>query len=458
MRSISRIAKDIDHHLFRLAISLLPLFMAYPNQAGANNHSPLQIYSPLLVENHSDVLVPWIQTGIRNAVVVNVDAHDDCIPITEEHLQKLRSLFTTGNMEAIGNANGVTDSSLYDISNFITAAHAIGVAREVVWGVPLPGELSKVYTHLPFQVRLIDSLATMKIEGPVFLTVDADCVDRYASYQCINLVEAVRRIATTLRAVPWEVKHLSISFSHDGGYLPVTLRWVGYALKDALEGNDVNRPGAAWQMLVEAEDWRRSLLPTGIIKKTRPLIQKHPEIPWLHTYMADALFRADSLDAAFAEGKQAMSLDAGCAYILAEIGGELANMGRYVEAERFLAEAPTVINAAAELALAQWMDGSGQIEGAIRHYLRINMKVANYSTDLLLGYCYERLGNTGQARHHYARAVSLLTRPVSEMAGFADLTSAVAAAEQFLRKNGEPKAARILRHDHRLALYFRKRE
>jgi hypothetical protein len=44
----------------------------------------------ILVEDHSDVLVPWIRTGVRGAIVVNVDAHDDCAPITPEQISKLR--------------------------------------------------------------------------------------------------------------------------------------------------------------------------------------------------------------------------------------------------------------------------------------------------------------------------------------------------------------------------------
>jgi len=412
----------------------------------------------LLVENHSDVLVPWISTGVRGAAVVNLDAHDDCIPIADSHLHQLKGLFTKGDIAAIGRYNGVTDSSLYDLSNYITAAHAIGVAGEALWAVPLPGSLSKKYPHLPFRTCLIDSLSYVNIKGPVFLTVDADCIDPYARYRCINLVEAVNQIATTLRGLPWDVRHLSVSFSHEGGYLPITLRWVGYALKDALEGNDLKQPTALWTTLASVDEWRRSLLPAENVRRLRPLLVKHPKNPWLHAYMADALFRADSITSAFAEGKKAMLLDSGCAPILTDIGGELAIMRRYDEAERFLAAAPQVINSAAELALAQWLDQSGKTAQSIEHYVRIGKQVANYSADILIGYGYERLGNTAKARQYYLHAVALLEKPVSEMAGFADLTLAVAAAERFLRTSGDVRSADVLRRDHRLATYFRKLE
>jgi Flp pilus assembly protein TadD len=410
----------------------------------------------LLVENHSDVLVPWIQTGVRGAVVVNVDAHNDCTPIPPDQISKLKHLFAAGDVAAIGRANGVADLGLYDLSNYITAAYALGIAREAVWVAPLPEALSKVFTHLPFRTCLIDSISTLRLQGPVLLTVDADCVDRFAAFRCIDVVEAVRRIAGALRAMPWDVKHASVSFSEYGGYLPVTLRWIGNALQEALEGKDLSRPKAPWPTLVKVEDWRRSLMPSEVVKRVRPLVLQKPKDPWLHVYFSDALFRAGDVPGALAEGKKAAHIDAGCCRILPELGGQLAEMGRLDEAERFLAAVPAVVNATAEFALAQGLDRAGRTAKAIEHYSRISKVEANYSADLLIGYGYERLGDTTRARQHYLRAVALLAKPVSEMAGFADLTQSVAAAERFFRTSGDQGSAQALRRDHRLGIYFDK--
>jgi Flp pilus assembly protein TadD len=408
----------------------------------------------LVVENHSDVLVPWIKTGVRGAVVVNVDGHDDCTPITQENISKLRRLFAAGDVAAIGRANGIADSGLYNIADFITAAYALGIAREVVWAAPLPDAVSKVLTHLPFRTSLIDSVSALRLQGPVLLTVDADCVPSYAKYRCINLVEAVCRIGKTFRAVPWDVKHASVCFSVDGGYLPVTLRWIGNALHEALNGKDPSAPNAPWPLLAKVEDWRRSLLPREIVRRVRYLVQKHPRDPWLRVYLSDALFRADSVSDALAEGKKAARLDPGCCHILPELGGQLADAGRLEEAERFLAAAPAVVNDVAEVALAQGLDRAGHTAKAIEHYSRICKKEANYSLDLLIGYGYERLGDTTQARQHYRHAVALLAKPVSEMAGFADLTTSAAAAERFFRTTGDQGSAQALRRDPRLVRYF----
>jgi tetratricopeptide (TPR) repeat protein len=407
-----------------------------------------------LVENHSDILVPWIQLGINGAVVVNVDAHDDCIPISSEQLEKVKQLHTLKDTAAIKRANGAIDSCLYDLSNYITAAYALGIAKRVIWAVPLPCYLSKKYSHIPFRTCLIDSLALLKIRGPVILTVDADCIDQFANLRCINLVDAVKRIATTLRAIPWDIRHVSVSYSEFGGYLPITMRWVGNALKEALEGVDISGSDKPWTTLVKVEGWRRSLLPNEIVRKIRSIEIEQPANPWLQVYLADALFRADSIDAAYDAGVKAMRIDAGCCRILPDLASQLASQGRFDDADRYVNAAPHIVNSATELALAQGMERAGQIAKAIGHYSRINNQASNYSVDLLIGYGYERLGDTIKARQSYLHAVSLLKKPVSEMAGFADLTLAVAAAERFFCMDGDSTSAQILRKDHRLAIYY----
>jgi hypothetical protein len=415
------------------------------------SHFPEQVS---LVENHSDILVPWIQLGINGAVVVNVDAHDDCIPISSAQLEKLKQLNTQKDTTAIRRTNGVTDLCLYDLSNYITAAYALGIAKRVIWAVPLPGYLSKQYSHIPFRTCLIDSLALLKVKDPVILTVDADCVDQFANLRCINLVEAVKRIATTLRATPWDIRHVSVSYSEMGGYLPVTMRWVGKALKEALEGVDISGSDKPWTTLARVEGWRRGLLPSEIVRKIRSIEIEQPDNPWLQVYLADALFRADSIEAAYDAGVKAMRIDAGCSRILPDLASQLASQGRCDDADRYVNAAPHIVNSAAELALAQGMERAGQIAKAIGHYTRINSQASNYSVDLLIGYGYERLGDTINARQHYLHAVNLLKKPVSEMAGFTDLTLAVAAAERFFRMDGDSTSAQILRKDHRLAIYF----
>lgn len=413
----------------------------------------------LLVENHGDILVHWVRTGVRGAVVVNVDAHDDCVPISQAKAEKLRRLLAAGDTAAIERANSTLDSGLYGISNFVSAACILGIAREAVWVAPPPPESGTppwAHAETPdIKVRICFLESLPDLQCPVLLTVDADIVPTFASLRCLNEFDAVRLIGKTLRAAPWNVVHASVCFSVDGGWLPLTLRWLGNALQEALEGKDLSRPEAPWPLLSKVENWRRGLLPREFVRQVRPLVLRRPKDPWLRVYLADALFRADDVPAALTEGLKAARLDPGCSRILPQIGGQLADADRINEAERFLAAAPAVMNISAELALAQALERNGQIARAIKHLLRLSGKVANYSAELLIGYGYERLADSTLARQHYLRAVALLLNAeIPAMPVLSDIASAVASAERFLRSTGDKREAQVLRRDDRLVKFF----
>jgi len=406
----------------------------------------------ILVENHSDVFPFWVQTGIRGAAVVNVDAHYDCYPISQRRADKLRLLVEAGDIAGIDRANSGLDSGLYGIENFITAAYNSGIAREEVWVAPPLEALNKKWTHLPFSTCPLESLP--KIKGPVLLTVDADFVLPYASARCISELEAVRRIAKILRTVPWNVVHASVCFSVDGNYLPETMRWIGNALEQALNGKDVFRPDTPWTLLSKVEKLRLGLPPNIFVEHIQPFVRKHPKNPWLHVYCADALFRIGDVSGALAAGRKAAHYDPGCSRILPEIGRQLATANRLDTAEIFLAAAPNVVNVAAELTLAQALDKAGRTTDAIGHYSRIRNHVSLYCTDLLLGYAYERLGDSTKALQHYLATLALLNSDIGEMPSFPNVDSAILSAEHFLRSTGNVKQADAFRRDPRIAPSF----
>jgi hypothetical protein len=81
-------------------------------------------------------------------------------------------------------------------------------------------------------------------------------------------------------------------------------------------------------------------------------------------------------------------------------------------------------------------------------------QVANYCAELLMGYGYERLGDTAQAHIHYLAAVTLLTSDIMEMPGYPGITPSLLSAERFLRASGDQKKAQTLRQEPRLAPFF----
>jgi tetratricopeptide (TPR) repeat protein len=413
----------------------------------------------LLVENHGDVLVPWIRAGVRNAVVVNVDAHDDCVPISRKRADKLRSLLAAGEIAAIERANSDSDSGLYSIYDYIPAACALGIAKEAIWVAPqLPESGTPAWAHpiapdIPVSIRSLESLP--EIQGQVLLTVDADIIPTFASYRCITQIEAVLQIAKTLRALPWDVKHASVCFSNDGGFLPVTLRWVGNALYEALDGKNPLRQDAPWLKLCEVEDWRRTLLPQEFVRKVQQLVRTQQSNPWLRVYLAEALFKITDIPGALKQGLEAARLDSGCSRILPEIGSQLADAGLLEDAEKFVYAAPGVVNVPAEITIAEAFLNTGDWTRAIKHLSRISKHVAFYSSELLIGFGYEKLGDRKNALNHYLRAVALLDESHGPMPPFPDITPALQSAARFLQSSGKKHQAQALRKDERLVKYFK---
>ena len=407
----------------------------------------------ILIESSSDVLIHWIKTGVRGAVAVNVNAHDDCAPIPSNNIAKLKRYHKTGNLAAIDLATSSPDSVLFGINDVISAACALGIARKAIWVAPTLRAPTLVREHIPFFTCTLDSLPKLR-KTPVLINVDADFVPAFAAQQLINLIEAIQRIGEKLRATPWNVVQISVSFSVDGGYIPVRLRWVGNALQEALEGKNLSRPEAPWSLLLKVEDWHGGLPPGEVVRKIRPLVHKRPDDPWLHVYLAEVLYKSGDVSGALTEGLKAMELDSGCCRILPELGRQLADAGRLEEAERFLAAAPAVMNVAAEQALALALDRAGRTVKAIEHLIRIREWQANYSVDLLIGYGYERLRDTTKARRYYRRAVSLLGATVGEMPAFPNTGRIAIAAERFLKTVGDRKEAMTLRRDPRLISFF----
>jgi tetratricopeptide (TPR) repeat protein len=408
----------------------------------------------LLVENHSDVFVPWIANGVRGAVVVNVDAHDDCDLIAPVKAEKLRRLLKAGDMAAIGRANGGADSSLYTIANYIAAACAVGMATEAVWVAPTVEKQGLLNKTTPFRVRTCPIELLPEIHEPVLLTVDADIIPSFAAHRNLTVVEAAQRIGKNLRAAPWRVVHTSVCVSNDGRYLPVTLRWIANALQEALDGKELSRPGSPWPLLGRVEDWRRSLLPAEFVRRVKPLLRDHPVNPWLHLYLSDAHFKADDVTDALNEGIKAARLDPGCCRILPEIGGQLADADRIDEAEKFFAAAPGIVNIDAELSYARALDRAGKIAQSITPLSRISAQTSMYGPALLIGYAYEKLGDTLQAGRSYRRMIALLRTEPGSMPAYPEVGPALNSAEKFLRLHGEGAMAQLLREDPRTGTLF----
>lgn len=88
---------------------------------------------PLTVEDHSQALAHWAEKGIRDAVLINIDTHDDMRWMNED---TLRDIYRQKNWQRFRAADGLSETSLYHIGNWIYAGGRLGIFREVYWVTP----------------------------------------------------------------------------------------------------------------------------------------------------------------------------------------------------------------------------------------------------------------------------------------------------------------------------------
>lgn len=194
-----------------------------------------------LFENHDQALAAWRQSGLRGRVLVHVDAHPD--------------------LNAIAPGDAVT------IANFVSAAVREGMIREIFWVIP-----DASWSHGESRAAVIGQVRRlMRKHGPPFTKLEADAcrvrarlagtpltVSTLANLPAIGeavlldvdtdflLIPEIRgRGWDAHSALPWcwpeellsrleqaglEAALATISFSTEGGYTPMTWKYLGEEL------------------------------------------------------------------------------------------------------------------------------------------------------------------------------------------------------------------------------------
>ena len=128
--------------LLSVAVLVALVCPAAPCALAAESASPLPILGvdPLthgaVMENHDCALQHWIERGFAGAVLLHIDAHDDLRPVDAGKLAALKGLHARGEVAAMARKGCGGKDGLFNEGNFVRAAAALGVVREVVWVMP----------------------------------------------------------------------------------------------------------------------------------------------------------------------------------------------------------------------------------------------------------------------------------------------------------------------------------
>lgn len=231
----------------------------WPTQAGPTSEDRMlmerdSIERVFLIENHDEALYRWRDNGVRGRVVVHMDAHHD-----------------TGWSSSEGPIT---------IANYVHAAVAAGLVREVIWVVPDPswqtagtrrpivhhlmkmsaerprtvmgadGRPSRISTMLPggavFSACPLSELPCL--DEPVLLDIDVDyflipliayaAPDRHAALPWCWPEDVV----TSLRDRAVRADLVTIAYSVEGGYTPLRWKYLGDEVASRLKGLEPTSP------------------------------------------------------------------------------------------------------------------------------------------------------------------------------------------------------------------------
>jgi tetratricopeptide (TPR) repeat protein len=252
--------------------------------AASGTESPLGAGPAVhLLESHASALVVWAAAGVRDRVVVHLDARPGVDWLPDDTIARMAAAeplelaaLAADPGEALGDA-----LARFSSSNFLYAAARLGIAREVVWVVP-----DATFDLPDARMRLVRDVLVARLQGvtpdeargfrdesgrmrgrinDVALTICrlADLPDLPDGVLLdVDLSFLTARSALSPAAAPesWidpgdlpgvlEARGvrpdvITVSLSTLGGYAPAESRWIGRELEALFRGEPVDRAAAA---------------------------------------------------------------------------------------------------------------------------------------------------------------------------------------------------------------------
>ncbi len=230
-----------------------------------------------LMEDHDEALARWRETGLRNRLVVHIDAHIDFGWMPDRHplelleVSSIRELEEQAAQPALWNFSGQPDDRLISIGNYLNPALREGIVREWYWVAPdgffgsskevrrLENLLKTLQARHPgafgsprwdgaaFHAEVYGAPLTVcrlgdlpPFTAPVLLDIDTD-------FLMIHSLAKPYPHADFHRARPWiwpeelidrlhaaklQTDLVTIAYSVEGGYTPLPFKYLGDELAE----------------------------------------------------------------------------------------------------------------------------------------------------------------------------------------------------------------------------------
>ena len=431
-----------------------------------------------LIEDHSEALVRWSAKGIEDAVLINIDTHDDLRWIAPGKIEALKAIAGKKDWQAMREVDSAGEEGLYHPGSFLYAACALNMFRQIFWVIPFSyfqaqdreGKLKSFLAGYGFPQESIDTfrmhegcfkgnyagvdllLCGMEhlpeIDGPVVLSIDADFLPVFADWYGWNMLYSMHVLFKRIAQQEYLVQDAVVAYSVNGGFLSAVRRWVGDDCREILGRPElISGPypeirlvhGTADRCYMEGRAGEELDLAGRYLKK-------YPEDLCLMTYQAFALLAKGQYSDAFDLVQSACLVDRMYAHAMADMGQILLDRGDMDEAMKFFLAAyelnPQMNYRQKNLADA--LMASSRYSEALYYYDRYRRMNGPFPAVFLMGEICSRLGEDKKAQMWFEQGIESLghQRYMSECCRTD--AEAIKKAVCFLRKKGLHEKAEFM--------------
>ncbi|MFP4084424.1 MAG: tetratricopeptide repeat protein [Desulfonatronovibrio sp.] len=418
---------------------------------------------------------------INNAVLINIDAHDDLRWISPEKLEDLQKIFERRGWQALQEADSPGDKGLYHIGSFIYAAYHLGIVSEIYWIIPFTHfqspdavtELNNFLDDYGFQEQDIKNFAMNEgcfkglhygiplticdihnlphIPDTAVLSIDADFLPSFADWNNLDILSSLSVLFKALAEKEYAVQDAVVSTSVDGGYLNITRRWAAVQCLDFLAGPE-NMHSAypeAWLVRNLADIYYQNGLTEALLELTNRYRTRRDSDSSLTIYRSFALLASGDEQEAFASASSLARTDKRYAYVLADLGQCLLDKGDLDKAIKYF-ETAYHIHPEMNYRQKNLADGllmADRLDQALRYYEQFQQTNGSFPTQFVMGYIWLRLGEEYKAEKCFEAGLSgLQSEKYATVENQIDILAVREAASFFSAKNLVEKAKLIVSH------------
>ncbi|QSV44239.1 tetratricopeptide repeat protein [Geobacter benzoatilyticus] len=398
---------------------------------------------PLMAEDHCEALAHWAEKGVRDAVLLNFDTHDDIRWVPNHKIDALSDIYRSRDWQRFRQVSGMGEDSLYHLGNWIYAGGRLGIFREVYWIIPFEvlsmedpeakmrlflkeyefndGEISSfslvggrfrgTFHGIPFTVCDMGSLPD--IGSPLLLSIDTDFFPPYSTVHEKSYLPSLHDLFTALYGKKYRILDAVVSYSVNGDYLPPHLRWIGDTIGAILEkpGLIDENPTEFLTLLQQLDNDYRGTDTAAMLGYIEAWQARYP-LPPVKAYQALAHTLRNEPESAFRAAREACAQDPRYCTLFPYIGTYHYTGGRYAVAETFY-RAGFAANPAMTNGLFQYghcLRRMGRIKEAITWYEKDEAANGLFPTRFLITEMHLLRGDREAARASLAKAVDGLAQ------------------------------------------------